>query len=740
MKILIKPEEPLERIRGEAGPKAAALANMHRHSIKIPKTAFIPQSLYHRFISSTGLVSRLAAELGRKRFEDMRWEELWDGSLRIRNMFLRVDCPREIEHALLEDIEETFGSMPLAIRSSALSEDAEGASFAGLHESFLNVRGPKEIMNRTVLVWASLWSDAALLYRQELGLDISESGMGIIVQGLVSGSRSGVAFGVSPVDPSQAVVESVWGLNKGLVDGDVEPDRWIIDRNTKAVLNHLSPERIKAVRPDNKSVKTVPLTRDEASSAPLTDLEVGTVYETVLKLENIFGGPQDVEWTFANEDLFILQSRPVTARSGMDKSGKKKNLNLRRSLDNLLRLGEKIDGELPQMTDTANNFAAADPASLSRQQLIEEISRRRDAVKKWREIYWRDFIPFAHGVRLFGQVYNDRIAPDDPFEFVGALQSQEMLSTERNSEMGELIDRIRAGKTRPNLESLRKDEAISALIDRFLRKHGAAMGVSPGSEHDRNNFLLLLSEMAADGSGGPSPVAGKKEDIAKRFIDSFPRNEREYAAVLLELGRKSYRYRDDDNIYLGRIEAELGRAVAEAENRLNGGPDGYERDPDPVLNAEEVIAGLRGTEVQVKKTDKFPVSLPKLTAGKRLVLRPRQLRGQPAGQGIAQGRVRLVQNRDDLFRFKRGEILVCDAVDPTMTFIVPLAAAVVERRGGMLIHGAIIAREYGLPCVTGVPDAARLINTGDLVTVDGYYGLVTVHTNTFGEDTTKTRG
>ena len=78
----------------------------------------------------------------------------------------------------------------------------------------------------------------------------------------------------------------------------------------------------------------------------------------------------------------------------------------------------------------------------------------------------------------------------------------------------------------------------------------------------------------------------------------------------------------------------------------------------------------------------------------------------------------------DLLEFKSGEILVCDAVDPNMTFVIPLAGGVVERRGGMLIHGAIIAREYGLPCVTGVPEATRRIRTGDALTVDGYLGIV----------------
>jgi pyruvate,water dikinase len=100
--------------------------------------------------------------------------------------------------------------------------------------------------------------------------------------------------------------------------------------------------------------------------------------------------------------------------------------------------------------------------------------------------------------------------------------------------------------------------------------------------------------------------------------------------------------------------------------------------------------------------------------------------GQPAGPGIARGRARIVGSARDAVDFKDQEILVCDAIDPNMTFIVPLAAGVVERRGGMLIHGAIIAREYGLPCVTGVPAAVDSIRTGDVITVDGYLGIVTV--------------
>jgi pyruvate,water dikinase len=107
-------------------------------------------------------------------------------------------------------------------------------------------------------------------------------------------------------------------------------------------------------------------------------------------------------------------------------------------------------------------------------------------------------------------------------------------------------------------------------------------------------------------------------------------------------------------------------------------------------------------------------------------LRARQLTGQPAGPGLGSGSARVIRDSQDLFAFRAGEVLVCDAVDPSMTFVMPLAGGIVECRGGMLVHGAIIAREYGIPCVTGVQDALGMIATGMHLQVDGYLGIVTI--------------
>ena len=182
---------------------------------------------------------------------------------------------------------------------------------------------------------------------------------------------------------------------------------------------------------------------------------------------------------------------------------------------------------------------------------------------------------------------------------------------------------------------------------------------------------------------------------------------------MLDLARSSYQLRDDDNIYLGRIEAQLLAAVQEARKRLEDQTGGK----TPVI-LKQVLEEI---DFDTESRKSGPAET---TPGFKL--QARQLIGQPAGPGISKGSARVIHNHSDLADFKYGEVLVCDAVDPNITFVVPLAAAVVERRGGMLIHGAIIAREYGLPCITGIPDATSLIQTGDEITVDGYLGIVTL--------------
>jgi phosphoenolpyruvate synthase/pyruvate phosphate dikinase len=243
----------------------------------------------------------------------------------------------------------------------------------------------------------------------------------------------------------------------------------------------------------------------------------------------------------------------------------------------------------------------------------------------------------------------------------------------------------------------------------------AGLGGAEDATRGRQALSRLLLEMARHGARVERATTTKTAKV-ERFLASFDESQRQRAADVLDLARASYRLRDDDNIHLGRIEQELRRAATRGRARL---VQRRGQIPDP-LEPAEIARALADPDCELR------AAAPAAAAESTAPVPARQLIGQPAGPGLATGRARVVGQGADLFAFQRGEVLVCDAVDPNMTFVVPLAAAVVERRGGMLIHGAIIAREYGLPCVTGVPDATAQIPPGAVVTVDGYLGIVTV--------------
>jgi pyruvate,water dikinase len=214
------------------GGKAAKLAQLARGGFQVPKGFCLTTWAYEAFVRDAGLAASIRMELGRKSLDDMRWEEIWDAALRIRAAFLAQPPSRLLRETLAEGLRGFAASTPLAVRSSAVGEDSAGRSFAGLHESIIGARGQTAVEDAVRLVWASLWSDAALLYRRELGLDPASSRMAVLVQELVDADRSGVAFARDPRDMRKetALIEAVAGPCSLLVDGLVDPDRWELER------------------------------------------------------------------------------------------------------------------------------------------------------------------------------------------------------------------------------------------------------------------------------------------------------------------------------------------------------------------------------------------------------------------------------------------------------------------------------------------------------------------------------
>ncbi len=678
---------PLEQVdpaaTGLVGGKAAALARLQQLGHRVPDSLVISTAAYRQYLQTTGLDALLLMELGRKDFAEMRWEELWDAALRIRNLFLTTELPPALAAEIASALAVRFDEQPLAIRSSAPGEDAGRSSFAGLHSSYVALSDRAEQLRAVRKVWASLWSDRALLYRQELQLEIASSSMAVLVQELVIGEKSGVAFSRSPSNAGELAIEAVWGLNQGLVDGSIEPDHWALDREQQHLSSFRAAERHSKLIPGPAGPLSVPTSATEQAEPPLSETELTTVAALALELEAALGPPQDLEWTWLGEQLVLLQARPITTGSEPE-DPRRWYLSLHRNLENLQSLQQRIESELlPGMEKAAGKLAEVALEELSDQQLAVEIYHRRKIQKHWEEAYRSDCIPMAHGIRLFGEFYNDALRPQDPFAFLALLRGPGLQAVKRNRQLAELAEQLRDGQ-QPATEEI---AAAAAKIN---------LPVDLTSQ--------LLQEMARQPLG-TAVVADR--DLEAEYLAHFPVAEREQAAEILAIGRASYRLRDDDNLSLDLLNRQVRRAEQLAEQRLQ------------TQTSERLRQALDTAAESTLHSP--PLGQQTSPLGQ---LHARQLQGQPASPGLATAPARVIHQQSDLAAFRRGEILVCDAVDPTLTFVVPLAAGIVERRGGMLIHGAIIAREYGIPCVSGITAAADIIHSGDRLTIDGDLGLV----------------
>ena len=234
----------------------------------------------------------------------------------------------------------------------------------------------------------------------------------------------------------------------------------------------------------------------------LTETQVLEVYAAARRAERLFGSPQDVEWTFGAAGLQLLQSRPVTAGKKDEDATRLWNLSLRRSFENLSGLRKKIEGSiLPAMQEEAERLSRTDLAGLSDADLADQVLHRQEALDRWTGVYWQDLIPFAHGMRLFGQVYNDALGPQDPFAFVALLRPERLESMERNRLLRRMADRLR--ETRGCRERLRSaalaesgDSELLSLLGPTGSRYGNLLGIAADRDRLEEHLRTLLLEMS----------------------------------------------------------------------------------------------------------------------------------------------------------------------------------------------------------------------------------------------------
>ena len=317
-----------------AGGKGASLAEMYNNKFPIPPGFIVTAEAYTHFITKTGLQERIDALLSGIDIEDT--QKLQKTTEDVRKIIVNSEMPKDLEEQIIEsydvlDVDKnTFGSAKegalsilknsheppfVAVRSSATTEDLADASFAGQQESFLNVKGHRDLIEKVKACIASLFTARAVYYRLKKGFSASNSQLAVVVQKMINSDKSGVMFSNNPVESSDNVmIEAVWGLGEGIVSGRIKPDNYVVSRDIEILSETVSEKKVAIVRTSAGENETVKLTEEKANQQVLTASELKRLAQYALKLEEHYGKPQDIEFAIANGDIYIVQSRPITTK------------------------------------------------------------------------------------------------------------------------------------------------------------------------------------------------------------------------------------------------------------------------------------------------------------------------------------------------------------------------------------------------------------------------------------------
>ncbi len=276
-----------------AGGKGANLARLVQAGFPVPNGFIIATSAYRDFVNANALDEKIVRALANMPSNHL--DALDATSSAICQAFNDGALPEQLVDELIETyhrLVHSASSDSVAVRSSATAEDLPGLSFAGQHESLLNVVGDEALLRGVIKCWASLWTARAIAYRARNRVEHDRVALAVIVQTMVPGESAGVLFTVNPMTGVQTeiVVEAVPGLGEALVSGQAEPDLYIVDGVRKKIIT-----------------KTLSSYRPALPEAHIIELaELGK------RVAETLGAPQDIEWAWAHGKFFLLQARPIT--------------------------------------------------------------------------------------------------------------------------------------------------------------------------------------------------------------------------------------------------------------------------------------------------------------------------------------------------------------------------------------------------------------------------------------------
>jgi pyruvate,water dikinase len=328
---------------GVAGGKGASLGELLRAGIRVPDGFVVTTAAFRTTVGALALAERVTALDAAA--------DLTAPCAELRSVVESAPLPDDVAAAVTAAYEALAGpDQPVAVRSSATSEDSAEASFAGLQDTYLWVRGADAVLAAVRRCWASLYSVESVAYRLRRGLAEDDLAMAVVVQRMVDSRSSGVMFTRSPLNGDRSVVcvDASWGLGSAVVSGEVTPDSFVVSKVTGEVAKRFIATKCTWHRPDPAGSGVV----DRDVPGELQDIpsisaeELAELVATARRVEAHYGSPQDIEWAIDDAgEVFLLQSRPETVWAEKDASAARLATPAARPFDHVLNmLGGKKQG------------------------------------------------------------------------------------------------------------------------------------------------------------------------------------------------------------------------------------------------------------------------------------------------------------------------------------------------------------------------------------------------------------
>jgi pyruvate,water dikinase len=298
----------------EAGGKGANMGEMVKAQLPVPPGFVVLRDSYLASIQAAAVADELNVAhreamlhaLDTSRFDDM--------CATMKALVLRAGMSEEVRDRILESYRAMGPDCFVAVRSSATGEDGADASFAGMNETYTNVRGEQDLIEAVQNCWASLFAPRVVSYRASRGFS-ADPAMAVVVQLMIASERSGVAFTADPTTDAtdRVVIEGAFGQGEVVVSGSVEPDNYVVDKKTGKILSrHTGYKSFEIIRGSDGRDQRVELDEVQAEAQVLSDDEVREIARIAVLSEQHAGCPQDTEWAIAEGKTYIVQTRPIT--------------------------------------------------------------------------------------------------------------------------------------------------------------------------------------------------------------------------------------------------------------------------------------------------------------------------------------------------------------------------------------------------------------------------------------------